>query len=142
MSFQTELTQAVDEGSTSRVRELLAAGCDPNEFDAFGESPLCVAAMRNELGLLELLVQNGSDVRLANAKGWTALHFAVDHAIDAAIQGGDRPGEERTEAIDWLVRNGADVSAKSADGSSPIDIAKSYRSNRVLISLDRGNLQR
>jgi len=142
MPFQTELTQAIDEGSLSRVRDLLAAGCDPNEFDDFGESPLSVAAMRNELGMLDLLVKRGAVVRLANANGWTPLHFAVDHAIDAAIQGGDRPGEERTEAIEWLVRNGADVEAESTDGASPIGIAKSYRSDRVLVSLGRGGLQR
>lgn len=136
MRAQTELTQAIDEGSTGRVRDLLAAGCDPNGFDAFGESPLAVAAMRHDLEVLELLVQYGADIRLANVEGWTALHFAVDHAVDSAIQGGDRPGEERIAAIEWLMRNGAIASAMSADDSSPIDIARAYRSNRVLNALD------
>jgi uncharacterized protein len=136
MRFQTELTEAIDEGAIGRVRDLLAAGCDPNGFDAFGESPLAVAAMRNELEVLKLLLQYGADIRLANVEGWTALHFAVDHAIDSAIQGGDRPGEECVASIDWLMQNGADASAKSADGSSPIDIARTYRSDRVLNTLE------
>ncbi len=77
MPLQTELNQAIDEGSINRVRDLLAAGCDPNGLDAFGESPLAVAAMCNGLDCLELLVQHGADITLANAEGWTALHFGL-----------------------------------------------------------------
>jgi len=125
----------IEAGSVQCVRALLAAGSDPNEVAGSGESPLAVAAMNNDLVLLELLFQHGAAINGANGRGWTALHFAVDHAIDSAIQGGAQPGDEHIEAIDWLVQNGADVQAQAVDGTRPTDIAKDYGSERVLSAL-------
>ncbi|PTT86900.1 hypothetical protein DBR42_12780 [Pelomonas sp. HMWF004] len=136
-----ELTRVIALGSVERARDLLAAGCDPNRMDASGEFPLAVAAVANNVELLELLSQHGAAIDGFDDLGWTALHFAVDYAIDAAIKGGGRPGDERIEAIEaieWLVRNGADVKAQAVDGTRPTDIATEYGSERVLGALCKG----
>jgi len=135
LNSQTELTRMIDAGTVEGVRALLSAGSDPNEVDGSGESPVAVAAMANSIELLELLFRHGAAINGVNSMGWTALHFAVDHVIDTTIQSGARPGDERIEAIEWLVRNGADVRAQAVDGTRPTDISKDYGSERVMGAL-------
>lgn len=88
---------------------------------------MAVAAMSNNVELLELLAQCGGAINGSDESGWTPLHFAVDHSIDAAIQSGGKPGDERVEAISWLLSRGADCNARTSDGATPRDIAADYR---------------
>lgn len=134
--FETELTDAIDSGDVERVRQLLRDGHEANTPNAHGESPMAVAAMSNNVELLELLARHGGAVNGSDEGGWTPLHFAVDHSIDAAIQSGGKPGDERVEAVSWLLSKGADCDARTSDGATPRDIAADYKSKRVLDLID------
>ena len=95
---------------------LLAAGADPNAADAYGRAPLHAAAMRasKRLGgagsksgtpdIVRALLARGADASLADANGWTPLHFACCH------------GDRGIEAIEELLKAGADPFAKTAEG--------------------------
>ena len=129
---ETDLTDAVDLGQVTRVRELLEAGSDPNQENLHGESAMAVAAMHDNVELLELLSRNGGQINRANLDGWTPLHFAVDHSIVSTIHAGGVPGDEPTTAIAWLLARGANPHEKAANGRSAIDIAAAYKSQRVV----------
>lgn len=52
---------AVERGDTQELSRLLNAGADPNEIDAFGDTPL-IAALRNQtLWTIEVLIAHGAD---------------------------------------------------------------------------------
>jgi len=130
--IETDLTDAVDRGQVARVLGLLEAGSDPNEENLHGESAVAVAAMGDNVELLELLSQYGGQINRANLHGWKPLHFAVSHSIDSTIQAGGVPGDEPTAAIAWLLARGADPNEKAANGRSAIDIAAGYKSQKVV----------
>jgi ankyrin repeat protein len=93
------LYDAVQSGTAVDVRQLLAAGADPNEVEEAGDvTPLMAAASRGDLEIVKALVEAGADVNAlaedlsddldefeyldevfqnAEAHGMTALLYAV-----------------------------------------------------------------
>jgi ankyrin repeat protein len=57
-----ELHFAADNGDVQRIRELIAAGCDPNSFDSLGKTPLHYAAQNECFAAVEFLIQAGANV--------------------------------------------------------------------------------
>jgi len=66
------------------------------------------AAAGNLVGL-ELLLQNGSDLRVSDTKGWTAIHYAASY--------------DRTGCARLLVNRGSPVDCKDLKGLTPLDLA-------------------
>ena len=64
-----------------RVRELLAAGADPNARDDERRAPLHQAVLANSVGLIGLLLEARADVNAADEHGWTPLHFAAQEYL-------------------------------------------------------------
>ena len=62
------------------VRALLAAGAEVNSRDNNGQTPLIHAAKGNSAGVVGLLMQAGSDPKVKDALGNTALTFAKYNA--------------------------------------------------------------
>ncbi len=62
------LLAAVRAENVSEVQRLLNAGADPNQSKSAedGNTPLIAAAFRNQLGLVQALVQKGADVDTPN----------------------------------------------------------------------------
>ena len=73
------LFDAVVAGDLKGVEALLAAGEDPNPFDAEGRTPLILAAERGEEAILQALLAGGADPGLINRMGETALAKAAAH---------------------------------------------------------------
>jgi ankyrin repeat protein len=105
------LWEAATLGNAARVRELLAAGADPNTNrpvpeglgtmpgdKPVGETPLAAAVKSDDVATVQALIDAGADVRYAHPRtGKTALH-------NAAIYGS-------TKVIPLLIARGADVNA-------------------------------
>lgn len=95
------------------IRFLCAHGADARLPDIHGRTVLHVLALRSIDGeptppaLLDLLVEHGADVTHADKDGNTALYLMARHL-------------RQVEAARHLVRIGADVSARNAQGNTPL----------------------
>jgi ankyrin repeat protein len=82
---QLALADAVRNDDATQMRELLAAGVDPDGYDAAGNAPLHIAALQNNLQLIEILLDAGADIdRPRTGAGDTPLLEAVQHHRDDA----------------------------------------------------------
>jgi uncharacterized protein len=153
MSAIEDLLSAVKSGEQGRVRETLHA--DPTLADGRapgGETPLLIAIYYGAKEIVALLLEHGArpdpfeaaalgDVRrlrelleeqpdLMHAHshdGWTPLHLAAHFG--------------QVEAIDWLLRRGAPVGARSANdlANTPLHAAAAGRRRRAVeILLEAG----
>lgn len=87
--------QAVDNGDTARVRELLAQGADIDAASHGGKTALMRAASRGNLDIVRLLLDAGANVNAKKENGATALIMAVFFGyadiVGALLQGGADP---------------------------------------------------
>jgi len=101
---------AAREESLRALDSLLASPLtDVNSPNAQGETPLMIAAIRGSLPAVKALVKRGAAV---NRAGWTPLHYACS-------------GPDNGVAA-WLLKQGADINARSANGSTPLMMAAGY----------------
>jgi len=125
----------------SQVRDWLNAGLDPDFFADHIGTGLMVAAWLGDLKMMELLVSRGADVNKANALGETALMHAAwrgnRDAVQWLIGKGARVNSEpmhwsalhyavfadHWEVANLLLQNGADINARSTNGSSVLMMA-------------------
>ena len=84
MSMVTALLGATNGGETRAVSILLEAGANPDLPTARGNTPLIVAAERNNQDIARLLLAAGASQRAQTFQGFTALMMAVVHG-DASI---------------------------------------------------------
>ena len=57
---------------------LSLSNCRVNEQGSFGQTPLHIAALRNHLEAVRLLLKNGADVELQNIGGDQPIHNAAE----------------------------------------------------------------
>ena len=131
----------VDVGNLPQVREWLDAGMDPDYVaDRIGTG-LMIAAWNGNVPMMALLVQRGAEVNKANALGERALmHAAWRGELEAVkwllARGALVNGEPMTwsalhyavfagqkEAAALLMEGGADINARSSNGSSVLMMA-------------------
>lgn len=93
----------------AKVNEAADDGMTP-----FLQSTLGVSSGKVPIDMCELLRKNGANVNAAltrkNSSGWTALHYA---AVNGDI-----------ELVKYLIKHGANVNKATAEGSSPLFLAK------------------
>jgi len=96
------------EGNLPMMELFLSRGADINMTNANGEQALMHAAWRGRLDAVRWLIERGARV---NRKGreWSALHYAVF------------AGHEKVAQL--LIENGADINARSTNGSSVLMMA-------------------
>ena len=131
----------VEAGDVAQVREWLNAGLNPDFLaDRIGTG-LMIAAWNDDIPMMELLVARGANVNKANALGETALmHAAWRGSIEAVKWLLIRGVKVDSEPMRWgalhyaafaghgaiadlLLAHGADINARSTNGSSPLMMA-------------------
>lgn len=117
------LILAIRETSSKAANVLIdASKINLNTFNALGESPLMLAALKGQLALSDKLVKKGADV---NKPGWTPLHYAASNG--------------HVEVIKLLLEHHAYIDAESPNGSTPLMMASMYgNAQSVKLLLDEG----
>ena len=138
-----KLYNASDDSNSTRVRELLAAGADPNRYtDSTGYTALIQAAWRGRDSIVSLLIKHGADLDIQHKGGWTALFMAagrghnlvakrlIKAGADLNIQNKDgetalhrAANEGHNEVTTTLMEAGADPSIPNNEGKTPIQVA-------------------
>ncbi len=62
--MNTALIRAAEQGDTSAVMQLLAAGADINHRDANGRTPVMAATHGNQVATVQALIEAGADINL------------------------------------------------------------------------------
>ena len=95
---------------------------DVNAFNKAGETPLMMAALKNNVDVARTLIERGAAI---NKSGWTPLHYAAT--------GGN------VDIISMLLAKGAQIDARSPNGTTPLMMAARYGSTQaVQLLLQKG----
>ncbi len=107
---QTPLHLAIAGEADKAVEYLLAhPALDVGAINQSGETPLMLAALRGRLDWVQALVRRGA---LINEPGWNALHYACSGPDQGVVA--------------WLLAQGADIEAISANGTTALMMAAGY----------------
>ena len=104
----TGLMIAAWEGNVPLMELFAARGADVNKSNSLGETALMHAAWKGRLAAVQWLLAHGARIERA-ALQWTALHYAVFAG--------------RNEIAELLLDRGADLNARSPNGSSVLMMA-------------------
>jgi len=112
------LAEEVESGDETSVGSWIQDGCNPNEVDSYGYTPLINAAANGRINALVELLKNSADVNMTGPFGYTALH--------ASAQNGHR------EIVSLLLAtNRCDINVQNEDGDTPMHLA--LAANRIEI---------
>ncbi len=107
---RTAMGMALREGSSDAFKALLDdPRVDVNAPNDKDETPLMLAAIKGRLDWAQALVRHGAKV---NRLGWSPLHYACS-GPDGGVAA-------------WLIQQGADINARSPNGSTPLMMAARY----------------
>lgn len=99
--------EAFTAAGAAALRRALDSGADPNERDFFGAPLICTVAAVGDLESLQLLLEYGAHPDDCGPDMWTPLI----HACNAG----------HLQVAAFLVRRGANVSAKTQEGYTAAD---------------------
>lgn len=113
--------EAVENGDTKSVAELLANGIDPNVQDQMGETPLLRAAERGSGPIVDALLSAGADVEAVDSEGNTPLMVSIrnDHFATSKR----------------LLEGHSDVNHQNIEGESPLMFAARRGDTQTLLYL-------
>ena len=104
---RVSLHMAALQGNLDGIRQHINAGSDLNKKDAYGSSPLIVAATFGKTEVARALIEAGADMKITNNEGATPLHIAAFFC--------------RTEIVQALLDNGADKNALNKAGRTALE---------------------
>jgi hypothetical protein len=108
-----EVMNAIRQDDCDHLDKVLKAGFNPNQYDAFGYTPLTVAALDKRLTCVYNLLEAGADPNIASAAGWTPL-------IGAAMSGASG------QLMAMLMAKGADINAQNQWGCTALYYAAGF----------------
>lgn len=120
-----KLYWASSAGSDARVRELLAAGAEPDKYkDSDGNTALAKAALWCYDSTVSILIQHRADINIQNADGETALY-------KAAFSG-------HNNVAATLIKAEADINIQNKYGETALHEAAEKGHNNVAATLIKG----
>lgn len=128
------LRVAIRRGDKAGQELIVSGGADVNfARKRDGWRPLHSAVEHRQKETIRLLVASGGDLNLADGRGATPLHLAVDVEADTAHQLGGLPG---TDLIELLLELGADRHTSDIEGKTARDWAHEYEHGRAVSLLE------
>lgn len=111
-------------GKNTELRAMIDCGFDINKVNSNGWRTLMMSVEGDQSKTLELLLKKGANPNIqTEADGFTALHLAVDCAMDGMIQNKrNQLFPEPLECIRILLKYGADKNIKNNSGKTPLDL--------------------
>lgn len=110
------LIRLIDANCTNAAIKLILSGCDCNEYDTWGRSPLFAAVAGKHLDLVELLLAKGCDCNAVLSANLVSPLMFVLRTFD--------PKSNDNAILMALLQSGANVNAKTVSGVSVYDIAR------------------
>lgn len=107
--FEDDFLNAVWDGETETVVQMLNDGEDPNKQDYYGNNPMTLASYAGQTETAKILLERGADVQSSDGS-MPPLHCA-------AYRG-------HTETVTFLLANGADPMATNRYGETAYEVAK------------------
>ena len=151
LQSQSLLHLAARKGKVEHLRRLLDCGEYVDSVDQLsknGETPLMLAARFNDVGPVEFLLERGASLEIRDNQGYFPIHYAaiggktrnirrlIELGADVNVlnetdecYGGDLSSvflaaeHGHTEAVDLMLKQGADPNKPSRYGVSPLHIA-------------------
>jgi ankyrin repeat protein len=134
---------SAQEGPLEVAQLLVRAGCDVNEKDLRGQTPLRIAARNGRTDIVKYFLSKGADVDTKGDDGATPLEHAaskghldivkllVDKGANVNLQDkeGDFPLGEAArhgfiDVVNYLLNKGADTNLKNQDGNTAEELAR------------------
>lgn len=149
------LYRAIHAGDLDQIKRHLYHGTDIEQADVEGQLPLHVAARQGSVVITEMLLKHGARIDAPNLAGQTALRVAVlagkVPVAQLLVKRGAvfdpqallfevvRETISDRDVMDFLIKAGADLNARNADGQTPLHLAVA-QGGRVLTRrlLDQG----
>lgn len=119
MSTDYEIFNCAEKNSHKRLKELLDSGIDPNvtDYDR-GAPPLMYACNKGHIESIELLIDYGADVNLANKRGRTPVHALIEMRFYKIAL--------------WVIKYcGGDVHKPDSRGLEPYDLAPLFMQKEI-----------
>lgn len=109
----TLLMLAAYHGHAEAAKALLEAGAEPDRFNDKGQTPLAGAIFKGFQPIVELLLAHGAQPGFAPTGAKTPVMFAAMF--------------NRLDILKVLLEHGADIDARSTEGLSALDLARTMR---------------
>jgi len=125
-SSTTPLIIATKKGDTLAVQKLIDAGANINEPDSRGYNPLFYAVEYGQLEVVKSLISKGANLESKDLSGMTPLIFS-------SYYGYNSPNAANITKL--LIKSGANISVKSPEGETVLDLALSSVQGDILDDL-------